>query len=71
MELQKTLAECADSGEAIVVELPDQRLLAIRPLDAEEDDLIDQLMASNQRFRDLVKRSKDGPRRPFIARARD
>jgi len=33
MDLKKTLNECADSGEILVVELPDQRLLAIQALD--------------------------------------
>ena len=28
--LRATLVECADSGQAIVVTLPDQRLVAIR-----------------------------------------
>jgi hypothetical protein len=30
-DLVKTLTECAESGEAVVVELPDQRLLSIQP----------------------------------------
>ncbi len=32
-DLKKTLIECADSGETVVVEMPDQRLLAIQSLD--------------------------------------
>ena len=32
------LVECADSGSVVVVALPDQRLVAIQPLDATEDD---------------------------------
>jgi hypothetical protein len=32
-DLRGTLNECADSGSTVVVELPDQRLVAIRPLD--------------------------------------
>ena len=32
-DLTKTLNECADSGQTVVVEMPDQHLLAIRPLD--------------------------------------
>src|SRR5437870_98922 len=36
-DLRKTLNDCAESGQTLVVELPDQRLLAIQPLDAKED----------------------------------
>jgi hypothetical protein len=65
-DLQNTLNECSDSGETVVVEMPDQRLLAIQPLDPrEDDDLINQLLASNPRFQELVAKSKSSPRRPF------
>jgi hypothetical protein len=64
--LVKTLTECADSGETVIVELPDQRLLAIRPLDSEEDDdLINKLLESNPRFQALVAKSKAGARKPL------
>ncbi len=64
--LVKTLTECADSGETVIVELPDQRLLAIQPLDSEEDDdLINKLLESNPKFQALVAKSKAGPRKPF------
>jgi len=65
-DLEKTLTECAQSGEIVVVEMPDQRLLAIQPLDPQEDDtLMDELLASNPRFQALVAKSKAGPRKPF------
>ena len=65
-DLEKTLDECADSGETLVVELPDQRLLAIQSLDPNEDDsLMDELLASNPRFQALVAKSKASPRKPF------
>jgi hypothetical protein len=65
-DLRATLNECADSGEAVVVELPDQRLIAIQPLDAAEDDsLIDDLLQSNPAFQALVAKSKASPRKPF------
>ena len=68
MDLKKTLIECAESGETIVVEMPDQRLLAIHLLDPhEEDSLIDELLASNPKFRALVAKSKASPRKPFAA----
>ena len=65
-ELKKTLDECADSGETVVVEMPDQRLLAIQPLDPREDDtLMDELLAANPKFQALVAKSKASPRKPF------
>lgn len=65
-DLKKTLNECAESGETVVVEMPDQRLLAIQPLDPQEDDsLIDELLASNPKFQALVAKSKTSPRKPF------
>ena len=65
-DLKKTLNECADSGETVVVEMPDQRLLAIQSLDPQEDDtLIDELLASNPKFQALVAKSKANPRNPF------
>ncbi|HUY88002.1 MAG TPA: hypothetical protein VMV10_04630 [Pirellulales bacterium] len=67
-DLKKTLNECADSGETVVVEMPDQRLLAIQALDPQEDDtLIDELLASDTKFQALVARSKASPRKPFMA----
>jgi hypothetical protein len=65
-KLKKTLNECADSGETVVVEMPDQRLLAIQSLDPQQDDsLIDELLASNPRFQALVAKSKASPRKSF------
>ena len=65
-DLRKTLNECAESGETVVVELPDQRLLAIQPLDPQEDDtLMDELLATDPKFQALVAKSKASPRKPF------
>jgi hypothetical protein len=65
--LHATLNECADSGDTVVVELPDQRLVTIQSLDAAEDDsLIDDLVQTNPKFRAMIARSKAGPRRPFL-----
>ena len=64
--LRKTLNECAESGDTVVVEMPDQRLLAIQPLQAQEDDsLMEELLASNPKFQALVKKSKASARKPF------
>jgi len=65
-DLRGTLSECADSGSIMVVELPDQRLVAIQSLEAtEDDDLINELLTSNPAFRAMVAKSKAGPRKPF------
>ncbi len=65
-DLKKTLNECADTGETLVVELPDKRLLAIRSLDSQDDDtLVDELLQSNPEFQELVAKSKASPRKPF------
>ncbi len=63
---RKTLTECAESGQTLVVEMPDQRLLAIQPLDPREDDtLMHELLESNPEFQALVAKSKASPRKPF------
>jgi hypothetical protein len=65
-DLQKTLDECAETGETLVIEMPNQRLLAIQSLDPhEDDDLINELLASHPDFRALVAKSKASPRKPF------
>ncbi len=67
--LQATLNECADSGQPIVVKLPDERLIAIQALEAAEDDsLTDDLLQSNPDFQALMAKSKAAPRRPFPPR---
>jgi hypothetical protein len=65
-DLIKTLSECAESGETVVIEMPDRRLLAIHPLEPQEDDsLMDELLASDPKFQALVAKSKASPRKPF------
>jgi hypothetical protein len=67
--LQATLLDCANSGQAVVVTLPDQRLVAIQSLDtAEDDSLVDDLLQSNPDFQNLVSKSKASPRKPFPPR---
>jgi hypothetical protein len=64
--LRTTLSKCADSGQAVVVELPDQRLIVMQVLEpAEDDSLLDDLLQSNPAFQALVAKSKAGPRKPF------
>jgi hypothetical protein len=65
-ELKKTLNECAETGEPVVVEMPDKSLLAIQSLDANQDDgLMDELLATDPNFQALVAKSKASPRKPF------
>jgi hypothetical protein len=65
-DLKKMLDECADTGEALVVEMPDHRMVAIQAVDAAEDDsLIDDLLANDPEFRSLVEKSKASPRKVF------
>ena len=67
-DLKKILNECADSGDTLVVEMPDHRFLAIHPLDPQEDDnLMDELLATNPQFQSLVAKSKASPRKPFVS----
>jgi hypothetical protein len=64
--LKATLSKCADSGQALVVELPDHRFISIQSLDADGDDsLVDDLLQSNPAFRKLVAKSKAGSRKVF------
>jgi hypothetical protein len=63
---QGTLSECCDSGQALVVELPDHRLVAIQGLEPGDDDtLVDELLESDPAFRALITKSKASPRGPF------
>ena len=51
-DLEKTLNECSKSGQTLVVELSDQRFVAIQSLDPNDDDsLMDDLLTSNSEFR--------------------
>ncbi len=60
------LNACAVSGQPLVIELPDQRLVAVHSLDpTEEDSLTSDLLQSNPEFQALVVKSKASPRKPF------
>jgi hypothetical protein len=68
--LKATLDKCADSGQAVVVELPDHRLIAIQSLDSTgEDSLVDDLLESSTAFKALVAKSKASPHKPFVPRS--
>ena len=65
----KTLNDCADSGETIVVELPDHRRVMMERFDPDEDDcLADNLLANNQDFQAMVDHSLASGRKPFVPR---
>ena len=61
------LTKCCDSGQPVVVELPDHRFVAIQPLDGddEDDSLVSDLIETNAEFRALLEKSAAAPRRPF------
>jgi hypothetical protein len=66
-----TLNDVADSGDALVVALPDQRLVAIQSLDSSEDDsLTSELLESNPAFQALVAKSRASARKPFEPKER-
>ena len=66
-DLKKFLNECAESGDTLVVEMPDHQLLAIQSLDPHEDDsVMDDLLATNPQFQSLVAKSNASPRKPFV-----
>ncbi len=61
-----TLNECAEQGQAFVVELPNHRFVAIYSLEPGDDDpLVDELLETNESFRNLLARSKGSARKPF------
>jgi hypothetical protein len=64
---QAVLSGCCDSGRAIVVQLPDDRLVAIQSLEPgnEDDSLVNDLLESNADFRTLVEKSRKSPRKAF------
>jgi hypothetical protein len=66
----RALSDCADSGQPVIVELADHRLVALQPLPADADDsLIDELLQSNPAFQTLVTKSKAGARKAFVRTA--
>jgi hypothetical protein len=62
------LSRCCDTGQALVVELPDGRRALIQPAEP-EDDLVDELIQQNAAFQALLARSAASPRKPFVPSA--
>jgi hypothetical protein len=64
-----TLTECLESGEALVVELPDHRLVSIQglePDDNDEDGPDDRWPESDPAARPLLETSNDSPRKTLL-----
>jgi hypothetical protein len=62
-DAEGVLSRCYDSGQPLIVELPNRGLISIRPVD--EDDLVIQLIEHNPAFRELLAKSIASPREPF------
>jgi hypothetical protein len=65
------LPNCCDSGQPFAIELPDHRRVIVKPLEEEEDHLIDDLIEHNAAFRALLEKSAASPRKPFQPRSSD
>jgi hypothetical protein len=58
------LGRCFDSGETLVVALPNRGLVTIQPVES-SDDLVNELLEHNASFRELLAKSRASPREPF------
>jgi hypothetical protein len=58
------LRRCLESGESFVVQLPDSGLVAIQPIE-QNDDLVNELIERDSAFRALLAKSAASPRKPF------
>jgi hypothetical protein len=58
------LTRCYDSGQSLVVELPNRGLISIQPVEP-DDDLVNDLIEHNPAFRALLEKSLASPRVPF------
>lgn len=64
---KRILNECCDSGEILVVDLPEHGLISIQPLETTEDDsIVDDLLKNNASFRSLVEKSSMSPKKAFL-----
>ncbi len=58
------LNRCYDSGQPVLVELPNRGLVSIQPVES-DDDLVNDLIEHNPAFRALLEKSLASPRVPF------
>jgi hypothetical protein len=71
LNVRQIMIGCADSGEPLLVELPDHRLVALQPVPTDADEsVIDDLLASNAAFQSLVEKSQAGRRKSFVPATR-
>jgi hypothetical protein len=64
------LSRCYDSGQPVVVELPNRGLISIQPVEP-DDDLVNELIEHNAAFRKLLSKSLASPREPFPFASQD
>jgi hypothetical protein len=62
------LQRCLETGESLIIQLPDSRFVAIQPLD-DDDDLVNELIEHNEAFRSLLAKSAASSRKPFQPRS--
>jgi hypothetical protein len=58
------LSRCYDSGQSLVVEPPNHGLVSIQPVES-DDDLVNDLIQHNPKFRALLEKSLASGREPF------
>jgi hypothetical protein len=58
------LSRCYDTRQSLVVELPNHGLVSIQPVEP-DDDLVDDLIERNPKFRALLEKSLASGREPF------
>jgi hypothetical protein len=58
------LGRCYDTGQSLVVELPNRGLISIQPIES-DDDLVNDLIENNPEFRALLAKSLAGRREPY------
>ncbi len=63
-DLEGMLRRCYDSGQPLVVTLPDRGLISIQPVES-DDDLVNELIEHDSAFQGLLAKSLASPREPF------
>jgi hypothetical protein len=58
------LGRSYDSGQSVVIELPNRGLISIQPVES-DDDLVNDLIENNPAFRAIPAKSLAGPREPY------
>ena len=58
------LSRCYDSGQSLVIELPNRGLISIQAVES-DDDPVNDLIEHNPAFRAILARSLASPREPY------